>query len=618
MSLALTVILMLVGFLLLWLVYALIWGTPPDINLAAERLSLRMMFSDPETLTTLSLLDNTPLDFHSGRLTDSSPRHMAFLRKLDRDGLRLIHRYDPQKLSGEKCLTYQVMDRYFEQNLRGHRFNYHWGPDPVFMGPYPVNHVFGVQVNLIHFLSTTHQIKGTRSVRRYLKRLSQVEWKLSGLRESLAAREAAGVLPPRFALGKSITQVEDFLATSIEENPLYLTFMERLVDSGRFNARAQTHWQERVRQAVQNEVIPPYQELLTFLQDQLPRTTTDDGVWKLPDGEDYYTFLLRTHTTTDLTAEEVHQLGLREVDHLTNSVREVLRALNLTDDDPGEQLQLLMKAQQFHYADDEDQRDKVIADYQAILDEVNQRLLEVFSFGSMDRIIVQRLPEYKEPDSPIAYAQAPAMDGSRPGIMWVNLREPDNVYTWGMRTLAYHEGLPGHIYQMAQTQRIKGLPSFRRAHSFNAYIEGWALYGERLGWELGLEDEMSNLGRLQALLWRAARLVVDTGIHIKRWTREEAIDYMVEKTGLLKQDVTAEVERYIVMPGQACAYYLGYLKMLSLRRKAQSTLGDNFNLKDFHDTVLQHGSLPLTLLEGVVNDYIDRTAGLSGVVDYLS
>jgi len=216
---------------------------------------------------------------------------------------------------------------------------------------------------------------------------------------------------------------------------------------------------------------------------------------------------------------------------------------------------------------------------------------QLFTYGSLDAIEVQRLPLYKEPDSPIAYAQAPAMDGSRPGMMWLNLRNPDNIYRWGMRTLAYHEGIPGHVYQMAQAQKIKGLPTIRRTNSFNAYIEGWALYAERLGWELGLEDDLSNLGRLQALIWRAARLVVDTGIHAERWTRQEAIDYMVEKTGLPVRDVTTEVERYIVMPGQACAYYIGYLKLLSLRQKAEAVLGDAFNLKAFHDVIINNGDL---------------------------
>ena len=383
----------------------------------------------------------------------------------------------------------------------------------------------------------------------------------------------------------------------LRRNPLYTSFIERIADSGSFKRNAQERWGKRVRQAISDVVIPSYHELRETLQGLLKKATDGDGVWKLPDGEAYYAFLLRNHTTTDLTAAEVHQLGLDEVDRITDLIRETLENLNLPVDDPGGELKRLMADPQYHFEASEDRREQIIGEYQTILDEINQRLSDVFSHGRLDEIIVKRLPEYKEPDSPIAYAQAPAMDGSRPGTMWINLRDPDNIYTWGMRTLAYHEGIPGHVYQMAQAQKIKGLPTFRRTYFFNAYIEGWALYAERLGWELGLEDDLSNLGRLQALLWRAVRLVVDTGIHVKRWTREEAIKYMVEKTGLPERDVTTEVERYIVMPGQACAYYIGYLKLLSLRQKAQATLGDAFDLKAFHDVVINNGGLPLSLLE---------------------
>ena len=608
MPLAVTIILIVLALCVIWLIYSWAWGTPPIFNLAVERLALRMIRRDPELLTYLGLLDNTLIDFHSGDLTDASPRRMARLRQLDRDGLVLINRYDPEKLKGQKRTTYYLMRWYYDQNLQGHRFNYHWYADPVFMGPYPVNHVFGVQVDLINFLSTYHKITNRRSVRRYLQRLRMIDEKLAGLQESLAVREADGVIPPRFVLEKSILQVDDFLFDPIEENPLYTSFIERIADSGSFKRNAQERWGKRVRQAISDVVIPSYHELRETLQGLLKKATDGDGVWKLPDGEAYYAFLLRNHTTTDLTAAEVHQLGLDEVDRITDLIRETLENLNLPVDDPGGELKRLMADPQYHFEASEDRREQIIGEYQTILDEINQRLSDVFSHGRLDEIIVKRLPEYKEPDSPIAYAQAPAMDGSRPGTMWINLRDPDNIYTWGMRTLAYHEGIPGHVYQMAQAQKIKGLPTFRRTYFFNAYIEGWALYAERLGWELGLEDDLSNLGRLQALLWRAVRLVVDTGIHVKRWTREEAIKYMVEKTGLPERDVTTEVERYIVMPGQACAYYIGYLKLLSLRQKAQATLGDAFDLKAFHDVVINNGGLPLSLLEAAVNAYIDQVA----------
>ena len=595
---------------LIWLIYHMVWGKPPSINLAVERLTLRMIGADPEILTTIGFIDNTLLDFHSGKLTDASPQYMGTLRKLDRDGLALIRRYNPEELHGQKKITYQLMRWYFDQNLRGHRFGYHWIANPVFMGPYPVNHVFGVQIDLINFLCTYHKITGRPSARRYIKRLSIMDWKLSGLIESLRERIEGGVLPPRFVIEKSLRQVEDFLNGPIEANPLVSSFMDKVGQSPKFTQRAAAKWGDRVQTTIRNTVFPAYQSLRNVLKDTLEAATDDDGVWKLRDGEAYYAFLLRNHTTTDLSAEEIHQIGLDEVDRLTESIRRILTKLDMPAEDPGRILQALMADPQYHF-NGEDRRTEIIDNYQTILDQVNQHMPEIFTHGMLEEIVVKRLPEYKEPDSPIAYAQAPAQDGNRPGTMWVNLRETDNVYAWGMRTLAYHEGIPGHIYQMTQAQKIKGLPTFRRNYFFNAYVEGWALYAERLGWELKLEDVLSNLGRLQALLWRAVRLVVDTGIHVKRWTRQEAIDYMVGKTGLPQRDVITEVERYIVMPGQACAYYIGYLKLLSLRQKAEVILGDRFHLKDFHDVVIDNGSLPLSLLETVIDDYIDRTAGLA-------
>jgi len=603
------VIVIILGLGLIWLIYSLVWGTPPSLNLAVERMSLKMIMRDPETLTSLGVIDNTLLDFHSGKLTDVSPNGMQKQHPLDREGLALIRRYQGWQLNDQKLITYQLMRWYFEQNLRGHRFQYHWAANPVFMGPYPVNHVFGVQIDLINFLSTYHKIKGQRSARRYIQRLNLIPWKIAGLLESLKRRQDLGVIPPKFVINKSLRQIEDFLTTPIEDNPLYTSFIEKAKASGRFDSSAIEAWKNRVQDAIENEVYLPYRLLQNYLEDLLEVSTDEDGIWKLPDGDAYYAFLLRNHTTTDLSPEEIHQLGQNEVERIKDAIRDVLGDLGLPTDNPGEQLKALIADSQFHFTG-ENRRELILRDYQDILDEINQNMPDVFSFGALDDIVVERLPEFREPDSPIAYGEAPAVDGSRPGRMWINLRDPDNIYQWGMRTLAYHEGIPGHVYQLAQAQKIKGLPTFRKTHFFNAYVEGWALYAEQLGWELGLEDELSNLGRLQALLWRAARLVVDTGIHAKGWTRQEAIDYMVETTGLPERDVVTEVERYIVMPGQACAYYIGYLKVLGLRQKAQATLGEGFQLKEFHDVVINNAGLPLNLLETVVDAYIDQKAGL--------
>ena len=610
MPLPVTVLLILLGMGLVWLVYALFWGTPPTLNMGVERLGLQLLFGDPELLTGLGMIDNTVLDLHSGSLTDASPRQMRHLRKLDRTGLALIQRYDPGKLKGEEKLTYALMRWYYEQNLRGHRFEYHWVANPVFMGPYPINHVFGTQVDLINFLCIDHKIRGRLSLRRYLQRLKLVPWKLAGLQESQQKRLNEGVLPPQFVLKKSLVQIDDFLNKPHEENPLYTSFIARMEETDHFNKRAIKRWGDRVLSVLKSEVLPAYRDLRVFLTGLLALAPEDDGVWRFPDGREYYAYLLRNHTTMDLSPDEIHKIGLSAVETIEEEIRAVLEQMGLPSDDPGKQLQTLMSDPDHHYLKKQDNRDSILWDYQEILDEVNNRLSEIFTQGTLERIEVKRLPEFKESDSPIAYSQAPSIDGSRPGIMWINLRDPGNVYRWGMRTLAYHEGIPGHIYQMAQAQKIRGLPTFRRAFFFNAYTEGWALYAERLGWELGLEDSASNLGRLQALLWRAVRLVVDTGIHTMQWTREGAILYMTVETGLPERDVTTEVERYIVMPGQACAYYLGYMKILALRQKAESMLGSAFNLKEFHDVLLNNGSLPLSLLEEVVNNYMDEAAGL--------
>ena len=610
MSIFVVVLFIILGLALAWLLYSLIWGKPPWINLAVERWFLRMVLNDPESLTAYGVVENTLLDFHSGKLTDVSPRAMAKIRQLEREGLSLIRRYRSQDLQGQKKLTYHLMTWYFENNLRSHRFSYHWAPSAVFMGPYPVNHVFGVQIDLINFLCTYHRIKGRRSARRYIQRLNLFPWKLAGLLESLRLRDGEGVLPPKFVIEKSLAQIEDFLADPVEENPLYTSFMEKLAKVGNFNTSSQARWGKLVIASIESDVLPAYRSLKDTLEGLLPNSTDEDGVWKLPDGGAYYAFLLRTHTTTDLSSEEVHQLGLEEVAWLEELIRDALASLGLPTETPGEQLRLLMADAQFHFMG-ENQRELIRQDYQDILDEVNGYMADVFTYGPLDEIVVRRLPEFREPDSPIAYGEPPSLDGARPGTMWINLRDPDNIYQWGMRTLAYHEGIPGHVYQLAQAQKIKGVPTFRKVHFFNAYVEGWALYAEQLGWELGLEDTLSNLGRLQALMWRAARLVVDTGIHVKGWTRVEAIDYLIEKTGLPERDMITEVERYIVAPGQACAYHIGYLKVLALRQKAQSTLGDAFSLKEFHDVLIGSGGLPLELLESVVDDYIDRKAGLN-------
>ena len=286
---------------------------------------------------------------------------------------------------------------------------------------------------------------------------------------------------------------------------------------------------------------------------------------------------------------------------------EILRKEGYPTENFGETMQALNAEPRFLYPDTDDGRAQILADYQTIIDDIDGNMGEFFAKRPAAKVSVERVPEFKEETAPGAYYNPPPFDGSKPGIFYANLRSVKEIPKFGMRTLAYHEAIPGHHYQIARAQELEGVPFFRKVIPFTAYVEGWALYAEQVAAEQGfMDDPFDRLGFLTAQLFRANRLVVDTGIHHKRWTRQQAIDYMLANTGMPRTDVVAEIERYIVMPGQALAYKVGQLEILRLRDKARSELGDAFDIKAFHETLLENGALPLSLLGQVVDDYIER------------
>jgi uncharacterized protein (DUF885 family) len=306
----------------------------------------------------------------------------------------------------------------------------------------------------------------------------------------------------------------------------------------------------------------------------------------------------------------VHQLGLSEVARIKTEMNAILSSEGYADSTKtlGEIIQKLNTEDRFLYPNTDEGRQLILDDYARIIDDISTKLDAVFNVRPKAGIEVKRVPEFKEEGTAGAYYERPAMDGSRGGVFFANLRNTDETVKFAMKTLAYHEGVPGHHFQIAIAGELQDLPMFRGVIPFTSYIEGWALYTEQLAWELGFyeNDPFGNLGRLQAEMFRAVRLVVDTGIHHKKWTREEAIDYMIENTGMTTGEVTSEIERYIVMPGQACAYKIGMLKILELRAHAKTALGDRFDLRDFHDVVLKNGAVPLVVLEEIVQTYIDE------------
>jgi uncharacterized protein (DUF885 family) len=360
-------------------------------------------------------------------------------------------------------------------------------------------------------------------------------------------------------------------------------------------------------------VRPAYRRLIAFFEGQRTRATTDDGVWKLPDGDAYYAWRLRQQTTTRMTPQQVHDLGVAEVARIEAEMAGILKAQSQLKrgETPARAMARLGREARFLYPNTDEGRQAALGAYRRMIDEQLQRSRAVIGLVPKATIDVQRVPEFKEKTAPGAYYQSPALDGSRPGIFYANLRDMAALPTFGMRTLSVHEGVPGHHFQIALAQEQPDGPTFRKVLPFTAYSEGWALYAEWLATELGVyqDDPFGNLGRLQAEVFRAVRLVVDTGIHAKRWTREQAISYMQAHTGMAEGEVVAEVERYIVGPGQACAYKVGMLAIRAARDRAEKAFGARWDAqaeKDFHDVVLAGGALPLAILDEQVDAWIAR------------
>lgn len=572
-----------------------IWFKPFSIDLFFERVFIEYALHNPQMLTDLRILEPYGITGHNAKLNDESPAFALKMWEKSRRDLETLQRYHRAELSPDRQLSYDILNWFLDDSVRSRPFLYH---------NYPVNQLFGIQNDLPTFMAMKHSVHTVRDAEHYLKRLAQFDAQFNQVLEGLRLREQNGIVPPKFVLTRVIAEIQGFASAAPTENILYTSFKDKLAKTDAISEADKTELLARVAATIEKQVYPAYQSLYRFLCEQESRATADDGVWKFPDGDTFYAHALRSNTTAEYTPDQVHEMGLTEVARISTEMEAILASVGKTGKSVGELMAELQRDPAHHYPDTEEGRRQCLKDYEAIIGEISAGLGGAFDLRPTIGVEVRRVPEFREKTSAGAYYEPPSLDGSRPGVFFANLRDMNEISKWGMRTLAYHEAIPGHHFQFAIQQETKG-PTFRRVIPFTAYAEGWALYAERLAWELGFqEDPYSNLGRLQAELFRAVRLVVDTGIHYKRWTREQAIEYMLNTTGMGEGEVTAEIERYIVMPGQACAYKIGMMKILELREKARNELGDKFSIKEFHNAVLANGSLPLTVLEDVVDRYI--------------
>jgi uncharacterized protein (DUF885 family) len=577
------------------------WKTdrPLAIRWLYERVFLEYAMDDPEMLSYLRVLPSW-LDFHSDELTDASmARGEAMNAKLERDYASLKS-YDRETLDAEGRLSYDILDYFLSQQVANERWQYH---------NFPVNQMFGVQSSLPDFMVQAHQVNSVKDARNYIARMRLFPVKFDQVLEGLKHRESIGVLPQRFVIDKVLDQMRDFVDDPPEQHLLYTNLSGKLDSLGEaVSTEEKAALLADARTAVVENIKPAYDALIAYFEHLQTKVQGNHGAWSLPDGVAYYNDQIKVHTTTDMTADEIHAIGLAEVARIGAEMDAILRNESLVDGSIGARVKQINERPDQLFPDTDEGREQILAEYQRIIDEISAGLDLYFDVRPKAGVEVRRVPEFSEKTAPGAYYQSPAMDGSRPGVFYANLRNVKEMPRFTMRTLAYHEGVPGHHFQIAIMQELTGVPTFRRLLGFTAYSEGWALYTERLAWEAGFQSNpLDNLGRLRDEMFRAVRLVVDTGMHAKRWTREQAIQYMLDNTGMAETDVVAEIERYLVNPGQALAYKVGMLKILELRERAKAALGDRFDIRAFHNQVLTNGAMPLAILERIIDDWIART-----------
>lgn len=509
--------------------------------------------------------------------------------------------FDPEKLDANARLSYRLFEYSAERAEKFFSYRNHW---------YRFSHFRAPHSSAPAFLINQHRIDSVADAEAYIARLDGLKANFAGHRQVAEDQFARGIYAPKWSYAKMIDTAHNVITgapfdKSGKPSTILADFTEKL---GKLDAPAATKaaMKKRAEKALLASVKPAYQDLIAMFERQMAAASDGDGAWKLPDGDAYYDAQLERMTTTAMTADEIHALGLKETARIHGEMDAIREKVGFKGDlkaffaymrdDPGKR---------FTYPDTEEGRARYLAEATAMIDTMRGRLDELFITKPKADMIVKRVEPFREKSAGKAFYQRPAPDGSRPGVYYANLYEMASMPTYQMEALAYHEGIPGHHMQIAIAQELQNVPSFRRFGGFTAYSEGWGLYSEWIGKEIGFySDPYSDFGRLAMELWRAGRLVVDTGLHRKKWTREEAIQWLVDNTPNADGDATTSIERYAVMPGQATAYKIGMLKIQELRARAEKKLGKKFDVREFHDEVLKYGPVPLAILEENIDGWI--------------
>ena len=532
----------------------------------------------------------------------NNPTREFQLQRLEETRLALAefkNTFNRSELSENGQLSYDLYIKNSEDELKRDQWHEHG---------YLFDQMRGVQSSIATFMINFHKIKTLDDANDYITRLEKIDAHMGALISNANTAADNGIMAPKFVYNHVIRDANNIISgypfeESEELNVLMKDFRDKVEKSDIADDKKEDLL-SRATAALLSSVKPAYDNVILMARDHQARTSNDDGAWKLPDGDKYYASRLEQMTTTNMSADEVHELGLQEVARIHAEMRAIMKSVDF-EGDLQDFFTFLKEDPRFTYEDSDAGRQAYLTDATEIIDTMATRLDDVFLRKPQADLVVKRVEAFRERSAGKAFYNRPAPDGSRPGVYYANLYEISDMPTYQMEALAYHEGIPGHHMQIAIAQELSGIPKFRKYGGYTAYIEGWGLYSEFLPKEMGFyADPYSDFGRLSMEIWRAARLVVDTGLHHKKWTRQEAIDYLLANTPNPENDCIKAIERYIVMPAQATAYKIGMLKILEMRSKAREALGDKFDIREFHDVFLAQGAVPLDIFENRVNDWI--------------
>ena len=571
-------------------------GTEADAEALLADIGDRLLRLTPEAGTSLGIDTGARAELRS-QLTDRSAEGQARIADQLRRDLERANMVDTTGLPPSMRNSFEVVRSAYATALEGLAMPY--GDVPVGgwrITPYVVIQNVGAYLDVPRFLDADHRIEGAAAAEAYLARMESYARQLDGELDRLQEARARGLVPPAFLVEAAIGQLELSIASTRAGGTLVESIERRTSD-------IPGPWSERARAIAATEIAPALVRQLAELEMQRGVATNEPGMWARPRGEEYYRWALRASTTTTLTPDEVHERGLAELDELHARMDPILKDAGYEQGTVGARMQALAQDPRYQFSEGDGGRAEIMAFIQDRLDWIRAQMPRAFHTLVDPNLEVRRLPPEEEPGAPAAYGGSGSIDGSIPGRFWINLRTTDLHSRYSLADLSFHEAIPGHVWQGEYTH---DLPLVRQLLAFSAYSEGWALYAEQLADELGAydEDPVGRLGYLQSLAFRACRLVVDTGLHAKRWTRQQGVEFFVERNGSNPLEVASEIDRYCSWPGQACGYKIGHSEINRQREKARTALGSAFDVKAFNDTVVRGGNVPLDVLARNVDAYV--------------